>query len=71
MGVTDVRCDSMVLESPIVRTCPSEARLHFICDAETSGLSNVLVHLLQIVVGIHNRPTDTLNRFGDEPSQLA
>src|ERR1700719_1938689 len=48
----------------------AKPRLDFIRDAKATGGANVLVNVLQISVRKNNAASDTLNRFGNESSDL-
>src|SRR5438552_329127 len=67
----DVGNHALRFETPIMRASPPKPGLHFIGDADPTGVAHVLVSMFEITIGKNDATADTLDRFGDERSDLA
>src|SRR5437762_9022174 len=67
----DVGNHTLRFETPIMRASPPKPGLHFIGDADPTGVAHMLVSVFEITIGKNDATADTLDRFGDERSDLA
>src|ERR1700728_3972941 len=66
-----VGCDTPVLEAPKRRARAAEARLHLVGDTQPAVLANDIVDDLEILARRSDRPTNPLDRLGNEAGDLA